>query len=195
MGPTPLCETNSNDWREHEAAILSVARSSIHHGVETGRPLDLDESSYPRALRERRATFVTLRKHGELRGCTGVIEARRPLIRDVAVNAFRSAFHDPRFPPVSASELGDLDVHVSILSPLERLPCKSEAELLERLRPGTDGLVLHEGSRSATFLPAVWRQLPEPAMFVRELKRKAGLPLDHWSPTIWFERYSADEVG
>ncbi len=195
MEPTHLRETHTNDWRKHEATILSVARSSIRHGMERGEPLDVDESEYPHALRERRATFVTLRKHGELRGCTGVIEPRRPLIRDVAVNAFRSAFHDPRFTPVEASELGDLDIHVSILSPLERLPCKSEAELLERLRPGVDGVVLHEGSRSATFLPAVWRQLPEPAPFVRELKRKAGLPLDYWSPTIWFERYSADEIG
>ncbi len=190
-----LPEARAEEWAEYRPAILSVARESIRHGVETGHPLDVEESEYPAALRQRRATFVTLRKRGELRGCTGVIEPRRPLIRDVAVNAFRSAFHDPRFPPVEAGEIPDLDIHVSILSPTERLPCSSEAELITRLRPGRDGLLLHEGARSATFLPAVWRQLPEPRAFVRELKRKAGLPLDYWSPTIWFERYTAEEVG
>ncbi len=195
MERTRSAEASTPGWREHAETLLEVARSSIEHGLATGRPLEVDENEYPPALREKLATFVTLRRRGALRGCTGVIEPRRPLVRDVAINAYRSAFEDPRFLPLAPEELEDLDIHISVLSPLEPVSCASEEELLAKLRPGVDGLVLHEGYRSATFLPAVWQQVPEPRKFLAELKRKAGLPADYWSPSIRFERYQAEEIG
>jgi len=176
------------------AALLEVAVASVEHGLQTGAPLSVDLQRYAPPLRETRASFVTLRIGEALRGCTGCLEAERPLVADVARNAYRSAFGDPRFPPLSEEELARLRFAVSVLSPLEPLPADSRAELLAKLRPGIDGLVLREGRSGATFLPAVWESLPDPARFLAELCRKAGLPPDHWSPRIAFERYAALEI-
>jgi AmmeMemoRadiSam system protein A len=175
--------------------LLSVAHASVEHGLRTGRPLEVEPGDYDPALREPRATFVTLRIEGELRGCTGSLEAVNPLVVDVARSAHRSAFEDPRFPAVDADEIPRLAFHISVLSPLEPLPAESEAALRASLRPGIDGLVLREGARSGTFLPSVWVGLPSPDRFLQELKRKAGLPLDYWSPTLRFERYTVEEFG
>jgi AmmeMemoRadiSam system protein A len=186
MAPTPSAEAQ---------VLLDVARGSIEHGVRHGRPLPVEPERHAPALREPRATFVTLERGGELRGCTGSLEPIGPLVEAVAQCAFRSAFRDPRFPPLEAAELPGLELHISILSPLEPLAVASETELLARLRPGIDGLVLREGERLGTFLPRVWESLPEPARFVAELKRKAGLPVDHWSERLELHRYQVEEIG
>jgi AmmeMemoRadiSam system protein A len=186
MAPTPLAEAR---------ALLEVARDSIAHGVRYGNALGVEIDRYPATLRERRATFVTLRVQGELRGCTGGLEPVDPLVRAVARSAFRSAFDDPRFPPVATAELAALEIHISILSALEPLSAGSQAELLDRLRPGIDGVVLRDGRAVGTFLPSVWKTLPAPPEFLAELKRKAGLPRDHWSPTIAFQRYTVEEIS
>lgn len=185
-----MAPTASADAR----VLLEVARASIEHGVRCGRPLAVDPLAHAPTLRPLRAVFVTLRLHGELRGCTGNLAPSHPLVRAVAESAFRSAFHDPRFQPVQEHELAALLLHVSILSPLESFPVTSEAELLEKLRPGVDGLVLRDGPASATFLPSVWKSLPSPQHFVAELKRKARLAPDHWSPTLVLERYTVEEI-
>lgn len=174
--------------------LCALARRSIAEGLRTGQPLPLDAASFPPPGCEPGASFVTLRRSGELRGCTGSLEPVRPLVVDVAENAFRSAFRDPRFPPLRENELGELDVHVARLGPLEPLPAGSESALLAALRPGVDGLVLREGARSATFLPAVWESLPEPREFLARLRQKAGLPPGHWSETLRFERYTTEEA-
>jgi AmmeMemoRadiSam system protein A len=124
----------------------------------------------------------------------GSLEATRSLVEDVAHNAFASAFRDSRFEPLSEQEEADLDLHLSILTPPEPLPCRSEAELLSKLRPGIDGLILEDGRHRATFLPSVWESLAEPKKFLAELKRKAGLKEDHWSDAIRFQRYRAESV-
>lgn len=189
---------SSGDGRlpdDARATLLDVARESVEYGLSAGCPLPVETGDYEPELRALRATFVTLRLDGGLRGCTGTLEAQRPLIEDVAENAHRSAFRDPRFTPVDAAEIGRLEVHISVLSPLEPFPVESEAALLGELRPGIDGLVLRDGNASSTFLPAVWKSLPAPRDFLRELKRKAGLPADHWSGTLFFQRYSVDEIG
>jgi AmmeMemoRadiSam system protein A len=173
--------------------LLAVAHGSVEHGLHTGRPLEVEPGDYDPSLRDPRATFVTLRIEGKLRGCTGSLEAVNPLVVDVARSAHRSAFEDPRFPAVDADEIPRLAFHVSVLSPLDPLPAESEAALRASLRPGIDGLVLREGPRSGTFLPSVWDSLPSPERFLQELKRKAGLPLDYWSPTLRFERYTVEE--
>jgi len=174
--------------------MLEVARDAIERGVREGHVPRVDLDAYPPALREPRAVFVTLRRGGTLRGCTGTLEPQGPLVSEVARIAHRTAFDDPRFAPLGADELDDLDIHLSILGPSEPFAVKAEAELLAGLRPGVDGLLLVDGPHSATFLPAVWESLPDPADFVRELKRKAGLAPDHWSPTLRFERYRVEEI-
>jgi AmmeMemoRadiSam system protein A len=175
-------------------SLCAIARRSIEHGLRARAPLELEASEYPPPGCDPGASFVTLRLAGELRGCTGSLEAMRPLVCDVAHNAFRSAFHDPRFQPLRPPELPGLEIHVAVLSALEPLPAATEEALLAALRPGVDGLVLRDGPHTATFLPAVWESLPQPRVFLEHLRRKAGLPRDHWSPTLRFERYTTREA-
>ncbi|HEY9198389.1 MAG TPA: AmmeMemoRadiSam system protein A [Gammaproteobacteria bacterium] len=174
------------------ATLLQVARESIACGVRQGRPLTVDADYYPPTLRIPRATFVTLQKDGELRGCIGTLEAHRPLVEDVAMNAFNAAFRDPRFAPLHAEELHCLDIHISVLSPSEPMRFQNEADLLSQLRPGVDGLILSAPGHRGTFLPSVWESLSRPEEFLRHLKHKAGLPADHWSPEIHVERYTTE---
>ncbi|WP_245574569.1 AmmeMemoRadiSam system protein A [Actinomyces dentalis] len=140
------------------------------------------------------ASFVTLTSGrapgGALRGCIGSLEARRPLRADVEANAVAAALHDPRFAPLTARELDDTVVEVSVLSVPAALPAADEAELLARLRPGVDGVVLSACGRRATFLPQVWEQLPDPADFLARLRRKAGLPADYWGRDVVVETYT-----
>jgi AmmeMemoRadiSam system protein A len=178
-----------------KAILLQLAKESIRYGLQAGKPLMLDISSLPESLQQTRASFVTLHKHGQLRGCIGSIIPTRPLALDVSHNAFAAAFQDPRFPPVQADELDDLDVEISILSMPEPIEFTSEEDLLEKIRPGIDGLILKEGPYSGTFLPSVWEQIPDKREFLRQLKRKAGLPADYWSPTIRVFRYTTDSFS
>ena len=141
-------------------------------------------------LQEDGACFVTLRRGAELRGCIGTILPHRPLIEDLKANTLAAATRDPRFPPLAREELDLTTIQVALLSPLERMDVDSEADLLQQLRPGIDGLVLEFGPHRGTFLPSVWKELPDPARFVGQLKRKAGLGTDFWSPEMRIRRYS-----
>lgn len=177
------------------AALLKIAFSSIEHGLTHRAPLPLRAEDHVPALRERRATFVTLEGNQGLRGCIGSLEACKPLARDVADNAYASAFSDPRFAPLARSELPALSLCVSILSPLQPLRFDSEPALLAQLRPHVDGLMLEEGEHfRSTFLPIVWQSLPRPEAFVRHLKLKAGLAADYWSDTLRVSRYVTESI-
>lgn len=175
--------------KQSKQLLLSLARKSITHGLEHHQPLPVTPGEYPKALQQAGASFVTLEKQNRLRGCIGTLEAYRPLVVDIVENAFAAAFRDPRFTPLQADELSELQIHISLLTPPEPLPVKDEAELLRQLRPGIDGLILQDGHHRATFLPSVWESLPTPPQFVAQLKLKAGLPVDYWSDTLRFERY------
>jgi len=179
----------------HEVSLRAIAREAIAYALREHVAPELDPELFPAALREPGASFVTLEIAGQLRGCTGSLEPTRPLVCDVARNAYRSAFEDPRFPMLRPEELPALDLHVSLLSALVPLPVTSERELLDALRPGVDGLVLREGARSATFLPAVWRSLPDPEAFLEHLRIKAGLPRGYWSEGLRFERYTVADAS
>ncbi len=177
------------------SALLDVARRSIAWGLEHGSPLVVEPDRFPKALRTRRASFVTLTAEGRLRGCIGALEASRALVCDVAHNAYAAAFRDPRFAPLAAQELAAIRIKIAVLTPPQPLAVGSEAELLTALRPGRDGLVLQEGSHRATFLPAVWATLPEPREFLHQLRRKAGLDPDHWSADLRLQRYETIEMA
>jgi AmmeMemoRadiSam system protein A len=187
-------ELYSERYSEPERrALHQVARASIERGFEAGGALAPDASEYSEALQAERASFVTLRKvaSGELRGCVGGLEAKWPLVSSVAKSAFNAAFQDPRFPGLGRAEWPGIELHLSVLSPLRVVTVASERELLDRLRPGVDGLVLSDGRRTATFLPDVWEGLPEPDRFLAELKKKAGWPADHWSPSMRVQLYTS----
>ena len=173
-----------------QATLLQVALASIQSGLDTGSALQVNPDAYPPVLSALRASFVTLKHNGDLRGCIGSLTPVTSLVEDVAHNAFAAAFRDPRFLPLSAAELQDLEIAISVLGPPEALAYSSEQELLGMLRPGIDGLVLQDGRNRGTFLPAVWASLPQPADFLDHLKQKAGLPASYWSDTLEIQRYT-----
>lgn len=175
--------------------LLRVARGSIEYGLVHGRPLPVDLAALPESFANPGATFTTLRLEGELRGCCGTLEAKEPLAINVARSAFRAAFHDPRFAPISEDESMVLELEVAVLTPMQPVDCSNEADLLERLTPHVDGLVIVAGERRATFLPKVWESLPEPGQFLSQLKLKCGLPTDYWSEQLEFFRYGTATYG
>jgi AmmeMemoRadiSam system protein A len=190
-----MCSVERHFSDDQRRMLLDLARASIGHGIEHGRHLAVNLEDYPVALRETLACFVTLNRRGQLRGCIGHLEAVQPLVRDVAENAYSAAFRDPRFPPLEVSELDGLEVHISVLTPPQSLAFDSEADLLRQIRPGVDGLILEDGHARGTFLPSVWESLPRVEDFWLQLKRKAGLPADHWSATVRVSRYRTESFA
>ncbi|HMH17074.1 MAG TPA: AmmeMemoRadiSam system protein B [Burkholderiales bacterium] len=159
---------------EHGRRLLSIARASITDALGAG------SAGSPEAnetwLAESRATFVTLMQGEELRGCVGALEAQRPLAVDVAANACAAALEDPRFKPMTRDELARTDIEVSLLSTPKSVPFEDHADLIARLRPGVDGVIIEQDEdRRATFLPQVWEGLPDPEQFIAHLKQKAGI--------------------
>ena len=174
------------------AALLQIARQAIDARL-SGVAADFLQASALPELDRPAATFVTLTKNGDLRGCIGSLEAHRPLRLDVEQNACAAAFRDPRFAPVSAQEWPQVRVEVSLLTAPQKLAVRDEAELRQRLRPGIDGVIFRAGNHRATFLPQVWEQLPTPEKFLAQLKQKAGLPADFWSPEVDIQCYQVQK--
>lgn len=166
--------------------LLRVARAAISTAL--GRPMAVTEDAA--WLHEPGACFVTLTQQGQLRGCIGTLEARRPLLADVRANAVAAALRDTRFAPLTAAELDHTRVEVSLLSPPQPLHFDSEAHALSQLRPGVDGVVFQFGHHRSTFLPQVWEQLPTAAEFMAHLKHKAGLSPRFWADGVQLQRYT-----
>jgi len=161
--------------------LIRVARATI--AEKLGIDYDarhLSEHTDDACLTQPRATFVTLTIDGRLRGCIGSLEARESLLKSVRNNAVNAAFHDPRFSPLSRSEFDEIDIEVSILTPSQPLNYKDDKELVAKLRPHVDGVILRKGFAGATFLPQVWDQLPDVRDFLGHLCRKAGLAANAW---------------
>lgn len=169
--------------------LLPLARNAIAAAAGRAEPPPEDAAAAT-WLQAPGATFVTLTRDGQLRGCIGSLQAHRSIQADVQANAVAAAMRDPRFAPVTAGELDRIAVEVSLLSAAERLQFSGEAEALAQLRPGIDGLIFECGAARSTFLPQVWSQLPDPADFLAQLKRKAGLPGDFWSDEVRLSRYT-----
>ncbi len=180
--------------KENRQTLLKIARQSIENGYKTGYPLSVNLRDFPAELIQPRATFVTLEKNHQLRGCIGMLEAVFPLVEDVSENAFSAAYKDPRFPPVQKSELAILEIHISVLSKPEPINFSSEQDLLTKVRSQVDGLILQDAGHKGTFLPSVWESLPDKQQFLRHLKNKAGLPADYWSDTLKVSRYTTEMV-
>ncbi|MEZ4294731.1 MAG: AmmeMemoRadiSam system protein A [Polyangiaceae bacterium] len=172
-----------------DALLPGYARGVIRAalgGPKTPRPAG---PSFDR----RAAAFVTLRwPDGTLQGCIGTIEPRAPLADAVAGAARSAAFQDPRGRPLHLPDADALFIEVSVLSPTEPIPCTDEPSARAALRPGKDGVVLRCRGHQGTFLPQMWPRLGDPATFLTELKRKAGLPADYWSPDIELLRYTVE---
>ncbi len=189
-----MVSINQTLTEDEKSVLLELTYSAIEYGVPKGELLPISELEFTEALRVERATFVTIRRKGKLRGCVGVTEAIRPLAVDVVLNAYAAAFCDSRFSPVSAWEVSDLEAQISLLSPTEQLRFSSENDLLSQLRPELDGIILEEGILRASFLPVMWEKLPDAKEFFVQLKAKAGLPTDYWSENIRVFRYTTESI-
>lgn len=172
--------------------LLDHARSTLSASLDRKTAVDTAEPKSP-LLQENRGCFVTLHKHGALRGCIGTIEAVRPLIDAVRQNALNAAFSDPRFPAVQADELEEINLEISILTPPRQLSFNSPEELLDQLKPGVHGVIISRGYHSATYLPQVWDQLPDKETFLRSLCLKGGMPQDAWrDPNTQIQVYEVE---
>ncbi len=167
---------------EQGRALARLVRKTLadHLGTPLAEHEDTAELLKDDALNMKRGVFVTLHKHGQLRGCIGFLDAREPVVEAVRLNALNAAFHDPRFSPLKPSELGEIDIEVSVLTEPEVLEYANAQDLLKKLRPGIDGVIIRQGFASATFLPQVWDQLPDKDEFLCQLCLKAGLPAHAW---------------
>ncbi|MBM4428005.1 MAG: AmmeMemoRadiSam system protein A [Chloroflexi bacterium] len=163
--------------------LLRLAREAIASAVRKEKLPPLDLQSLPPTLRENGASFVTLTLQDDLRGCIGALEAYQPLAEDVREHAIAAALDDPRFPPVSKSELDRIRIEVSRLTAPQELEYTSGEDLLKKLRPHVDGVILKYGPRRATFLPQVWEKIPDPAEFLYQLCYKMGARPSLWQDT------------
>jgi len=166
---------------EEQKTLLRFAREAMTLRVKGEKLPRLELSALPTRLREDGASFITLTINGELRGCIGALEAYQPLAQDVREHAIAAALEDPRFPPVEEGELEAIQIEVSRLTRPTPLKYKDANELLSKLKPNVDGVIMRESfGRRATFLPQVWEKLPNPVDFLNHLCQKMGLNEDAW---------------
>jgi len=160
--------------------LLRLARETIDGALNDRKQTQRSDADLPEIYQSSRGTFVTLTIHGGLRGCIGHIIPQESLIEGIRVNAINAAFRDPRFRPLSTSEWRDVRIEISILTEPRRLDYDDAEDLVKKLRPGVDGVILKKGYRQSTFLPQVWEQLPQTREFLNQLCLKAGLSGDAW---------------
>lgn len=165
---------------EDKQFLLRLAREALTQAVHAQPPARLDLSTLSPALQSEGASFVTLTMRGQLRGCIGALEPYQPLAEDVREHAIAAGLSDPRFAPVTARELKDIEIEISRLTPPVPLDYTDAGDLLAKLRPGVDGVILRDGWHRATFLPQVWEKIPDKAHFLDNLCWKMGVPADTW---------------
>jgi AmmeMemoRadiSam system protein A len=165
---------------EEKQTLLGIARQSIESAVKGEQSPKQDPALLTPRLKEQGASFVTLTVHGELRGCIGALEPYQPLADDVHEHAIAAALQDPRFPPVRSDELDNIHIEVSRLGLPYPLEYFTAEDLVQKLCPHVDGVILRDGMRRATFLPQVWEKIPDPAKFLDNLCYKMGAAPDMW---------------
>jgi hypothetical protein len=175
INPNILMELNKKEKED----LLGIAKHSIAYYLESRRKPTVKEIGFYGAA------FVTLMEKGELRGCIGTLDAFRDLASDVSENAMNAAFGDPRFDALDRSELNDINIEVSVLTPKEKFSGTNN-EFMAYIRKEKCGVIIEKGWNRATFLPDVWKMLPDIDSFLSELSLKAGLPKDGWKQCDWY---------
>lgn len=165
---------------EQKKKLKALARNVIASELGLESSLDVDAEFTDPFYHEKRGVFVTLNLHGRLRGCIGNIEPVYPLYEAVMENAHEAAFDDPRFSPLEVEEFDDVDMEISVLTIPKKIKHDSSRDLLEKLKPGKDGVVIEKGSYKATYLPQVWEDIEDKKTFLSSLCMKAGLGPDEW---------------
>ncbi len=165
---------------EEKKTLLTLARTTLERGLRRQELPTVDVEAITPRLKGQGASFVTLTIGGQLRGCIGALEPYQPLVQDVREHALAAALDDPRFPPVMPEELDRIEIEISRLTLPQNLEYKDAEDLLRRLRPGVDGVILSDGMRRATYLPQVWEKIPDKAEFLDSLCTKMGALPDTW---------------
>lgn len=165
---------------EEKHTLLGLARESMEYAVRGDKLPTLNPTFLTPRLKKQGASFVTLTIRGELRGCIGALEPYQSLAEDVREHAMAAALQDPRFPPVRPSELNEISIEVSRLTAPCPLEYSTADDLIQKLRPHTDGIILRDGIHRATFLPQVWEKIPTPVAFLDNLCYKMGIAQDTW---------------
>jgi AmmeMemoRadiSam system protein B/AmmeMemoRadiSam system protein A len=164
--------------------LIKAMQATLRYGLTKNKPPQISLPTFAQPLHTHLASFITLEKQGQLRGCIGSYVPYRPLILDVVENTFKAAFADPRFKPLQADEFNDLELSVSILSHPRRVPSANLADLLASLQPDRDGLILRQEKKQALFLPKVWDSIPKPEQFIAALLQKAGIAANSWPDNL-----------
>jgi AmmeMemoRadiSam system protein A len=165
---------------QEKQCLLDLAREALIFGVRGKSLPEIESESVPQKIYLPGASFVTLIKNKELRGCIGSLEVTRPLVEDVRLHTVAAALDDFRFPPVREDEIQHISIEVSRLTIPTRIEFDNPEELLSKIRPGIDGVVIKKGLRRATFLPQVWEKVPDVEIFLTMLCRKMGAGSDCW---------------
>ncbi len=167
--------------QQDKKSLVTLARKTLHKFLKDGSTQTFKARTLSKSLQKKRACFVTLTKKGYgLRGCIGVFERNRPLYENVIDRAIAAATKDPRFPRVTYDELKDIKIEISVLTEPKPLVFHSPEDLLAKLRPLKDGIILKTRYGSSTFLPQVWEQLPGKESFLSHLSQKHGAPKNIW---------------
>lgn len=167
---------NENLKNEIKSMLLEVARGAIYEKLYGKKIIDKEQlvKRFPK-FQNRAATFVTLNLNGKLRGCIGSLIAHNSLIDDLTTNAYKAAFHDPRFSPLTKEEFENIELEISLLSPALEVRYENFKDLESKINQGVDGVIIRQGNKQATFLPQVWEQLPSFEDFFTHLFHKAGI--------------------
>jgi AmmeMemoRadiSam system protein A len=165
---------------DEQKTLLRVAREAIEHRVRGEKLSGIQTEAMTPILREQGASLITLTIDGQLRGCIGALEAYQPLVEDVREHAVAAALEDPRFPPLSEDELSRIQIEISRLTRPFPLEYKDADDLISKLRPYIDGVILKDGLRRSTFLPQVWEKISDPSEFMDNLCYKMGAAHHHW---------------
>jgi uncharacterized protein len=165
---------------DEKKSLLVLARQALILAVNNKPVPPIDLTCLTPLLKQNGASFVTLTENGDLRGCVGALEPSMPLAEDVQYHAMAAALQDYRFPPVRPSEVPGIVIEVSRLTLPQPLEYRGPQDLVAKLRPNIDGVIINDGYRRATFLPQVWEKLPNPWAFLAHLCQKMGAPSDLW---------------
>jgi AmmeMemoRadiSam system protein B/AmmeMemoRadiSam system protein A len=177
--------------KAHKKELIRVALSTISHCLANNHEPPEYLDSLLSFSNDKVATFVTLKINNVLRGCIGTLAAKRDILQDVAYNAYQAAFCDPRFHKLTTDELENVELSISILTKPKPLLFKSEKDLLKKIEPGIDGLILTQGKKKGTFLPSAWEDITNVKDFLEQLKLKSGLKKGYWSDDIKIQKYTA----
>ena len=183
-----------NFARHNKQDLVSIVEKALQKAVIDSKHFRPQRKNFTDVLFNKGASFVTLTKRDRLRGCIGSLLPTKGIAVDLADNTYSAALQDSRFSPVTPEELKDISFTISLLTNFEEVKFSSYDDLISRIKPRIDGLLIQDGEREGLFLPSVWEDIPQKQDFITQLKIKAGLSPTYWSDTIRIFRFRTVEI-